>query len=368
MKQLILLLFLFVSFNQFCQQLQFGEIDPDRISDGPYIFWQEDQAEILYLVNSKPVKLKIEITDLKNKELVLEEIGFKQRILENHTLPQVVFDDVEKYFAISDIHGQHDYFVQILQNNEIIDQNLDWNWQNGHLVILGDVFDRGPHVTGSLWLIYKLEQQAAEAGGYVHFLLGNHELMIFRNDLRYLHEKYNFVAEQLNISYTELYSSKTELGSWLRFKPTVIRLNDHLFVHAGISPLLAEAVISLQNINTAMRDYLSSRHSQTYAQEFLDLLLHSNGPFWYRGYFQDSKRYKMIHEAQLDSILRQFQAAKIFVGHTTQDSILSVWNGKVIAVDSGIKYGDKGEGLLWQDDIFYRASHSGKKIKLDFIN
>ncbi len=41
----------------------------------------------------------------------------------------------------------------------------------------GDMFDRGDQVTECLWLVYALEETAKAAGGYVHFILGNHELM-----------------------------------------------------------------------------------------------------------------------------------------------------------------------------------------------
>ena len=72
---------------------------------------------------------------------------------------------------------------------KVIDTDLTWSFGDGHLVIVGDVFDRGPNVTECLWLIYRLEQEASAAGGAVHFLLGNHELMVMRGDLRYLNER-----------------------------------------------------------------------------------------------------------------------------------------------------------------------------------
>mgnify|MGYP000243614500 CR=1 FL=1 len=36
---------------------------------------------------------------------------------------------------------------------------------------------------------YKLEEEAAKAGGHVSFMLGNHEPMVLANDLRYTKEK-----------------------------------------------------------------------------------------------------------------------------------------------------------------------------------
>ena len=42
-------------------------------------------------------------------------------------------------------------------------------------MIIGDIFDRGKDVPQIFWLFYKLEEEAAKAGGHVSFMLGNHE-------------------------------------------------------------------------------------------------------------------------------------------------------------------------------------------------
>lgn len=364
MKKIIHLLFIFFSILLFSQEMQFGESDPSKISDGPYIFRQNKEVFVDYFIDGNAYQKTFSFQELENQNLRIPALNFDQKISFDHESPPDIFKDVNKFFVVSDIHGQHEFFLQILLNNEIIDQNYDWNWQNGHLVILGDVFDRGPQVTEILWLIYKLEQQAESAGGFVHFLLGNHELMIFQNDLRYIHDKYGYVSKSLDRSYSDLFTEKSVLGNWLRSKPTVLKINDYLFTHAGISPVLANITSDSKLINETIRSYVSSRHIEEKNQELVELLIRSNGPFWYRGYFYDSKNYEMISESELDSILTLFESAKIIVGHTTQDSIVSVWNGKIIAVDSGIKYGDKGEGLLWQNSLFYRIQHNADRKRL----
>ena len=86
-----------------------------------------------------------------------------------------------------------------------------------------------------LWFIYKLEAQAKNKGGRVHYLLGNHEYMILYNDLRYIHEKYKTSSTLLNLEYDELYSDKTIIGRWLRSKSTIVKINNNIFTHGGIS-------------------------------------------------------------------------------------------------------------------------------------
>ena len=152
---------------------------------------------------------------------------------------------MKKIAALSDIHGQYDLVIKLFKNNKIIDDNLNWSFGEGHLVITGDIFDRGDKVNEVLWLIYKLEAQAKNVGGRVHYLLGNHEYMILYNDLRYLHEKYKVTPLLLNLEYNELYSEKTIIGRWLRSKSTIIKINNILFTHGGIS----EDFISYRDFN-----------------------------------------------------------------------------------------------------------------------
>src|SRR4249920_2247602 len=62
------------------------------------------------------------------------------------------------------------------------------HWRGGasHLVSLGDLIDRGPGSRQVLDLLMRLEQEAQKAGGAVHVLLGNHEVMNLVGDLRYV--------------------------------------------------------------------------------------------------------------------------------------------------------------------------------------
>ena len=84
------------------------------------------------------------------------------------------------------------------------------------------------------------------------------------------------------------------------------------------------------------------------ADNILSLLFKSNGPIWFRGYFDTSK----TNQADFKAITDYFSADFIVVGHTTQDSILTLFNNKLFAIDSGIKYGDIGEAALWENNEF----------------
>jgi len=123
------------------------------LNDGPYIF----------IESNKLIQKKIINGEILSKEL-------KSDAYDTIFVPdEHVYKDVQKIAVISDVHGQYDLAIELLKNNRIIDENLDWNFDQGHLVLLGDVFDRGDKVNELLWLIYKLEQQARKVGGRVHY-------------------------------------------------------------------------------------------------------------------------------------------------------------------------------------------------------
>ena len=57
------------------------------------------------------------------------------------------FKRVDSIAVITDVHGQYNIYLNELISNGIIDSNLNWKFGKGHLVYLGDAFDRGDMVT-----------------------------------------------------------------------------------------------------------------------------------------------------------------------------------------------------------------------------
>jgi len=195
--------------------------DPDslKFDDRSYVFIKGDQLITKSIVNGE----------------VIQTVT-KANVSETHFAPDSSeFNNVSKLAVLSDIHGQYELCLKLFRANHIIDDNNQWAFGEGHLVITGDIFDRGEQVTEALWFIYELEKQAKAVGGKVHYLLGNHEYMVLQGDLRYIHEKYVKTAALLKTPYDELYGDSTLLGRWLRSKSTIIKINDIVFLHGGIS-------------------------------------------------------------------------------------------------------------------------------------
>ena len=127
-----------------------------------------------------------------------------------------------------------------------------------------------------------MDQEAKAAGGKVHFILGNHEVMNLTGDVRYVRNKYFENARIIKERYTNWYASDTEIGQWLRSKNAVERIGDRLFCHGGISPELAYSGIPIGEVNQKIRKSISQNYGLAERSTSI-VLSQTEGPLWYRG-------------------------------------------------------------------------------------
>ncbi len=360
---LYLAIVLFLSTNCFAQN-QAKEGNQYFINDGPYFFdlnnklvvkWVE--KGVLHVKKANPESY----ADVKSKFNLL----FDYKDLSNTFLLKPAykqeFSGVDSIAAITDIHGEFDKYTSLLKSLGIVDDKLNWKFGTGHLVVLGDCFDRGDKVTELLWHIFGLEKQAAKAGGKVHLLLGNHENMTLSQDTRYINEKYLKVEQITGMRYYDLYSEKSVLGKWLRNKPEVISINDIIFVHAGLSIEMVRRKLKIEHINQVFSDMLlkKERESETDIEELI-FLNDDKGPLWYRGYFND----ETFCVSRLDSILDFYSKKYIVVGHTPSSQIKTRFDNKIIGIDAGMGNDEAGAMLVFKNGIFYTGCSTGKRTKL----
>lgn len=271
-------------------------------------------------------------------------------------------------FVVADTHGEFEILAQMLVSQKVLDAKLRWSFGRGHLVVLGDVFDRGPNHLEILWLLYGLEAQAAKAGGGVHFVLGNHETMALRGDLRYLNPKYVESAQLLGVQYQELFPPDSVLGQWLRSRPVVLKFNDLLCLHGGISRALVDRKLSLADINGGVRQVLGNQVAAADAER-ADFLTSKLGPLWYRGYFAEATDFPAATQDDVDLSLAQFGVKRILIGHTIVPTITPLYGGKVIAVQVYPKREEGAvhfESLLIRGGKYFRATTDGKTEPLAF--
>jgi len=336
--------------------------------DGPYVLYKKDQVFVKHIlddhgtkkvqVDSMPVSQKstISLQVATDDAAKMFPVQLKQELKEEPT----EFPAPGKMFILSDIEGNFAGFRKLLQAGGVIGADYNWTFGNGHLVLIGDFVDRGMQVTEVLWLIYSLEDKAKAAGGYVHYILGNHEIMNMSGDLRYVQPKYIESALLLNEKYTALYGDSAELGRWMRTKNVVEKIGDILFMHGGISRAVNRLGLSVADINKLARPYYADSTYQ-YSNPKTDTLYSDAGPFWYRGYYAGNK----VTEIQsIDSTLGIYQVKRIATGHTViADTIRALYDGKVF--DTDVHHaGGHSEAVLIEEGKYFRVKPNGEKILL----
>jgi hypothetical protein len=292
---------------------------------------------------------------------------------------QAEWTGVERVVAVGDVHGDFAAFVEVLRSAGVIDQRDRWIGGKTHLVQTGDVPDRGPDTRKAMDLLMNLEKQAERAGGHVHALIGNHEAMNIYGDLRYTTPG-EFAAfrtadsEQVRAAYYDRknfealrplgwYEHRVEFGprgtygKWIRSHLTVIKINDTLYVHGGISPKCVS--MPLNRINETIVAELTDLKKIKEGS----LVQAEDGPLWYRGLALDEGPGIAAH---VDQVLTTYGVKRIVVGHTvSRGAIIPRFGGKVIMIDAGLNalYGSNRAVFLQEGDSVY-AIHRGEKIAL----
>lgn len=319
---------------------------------------------------------------------------------------QCVWKDIEKIIAVGDIHGDYDNFVKILKEAGLIDDTLKWTGGKTHFVQTGDIMDRGDCSKDVFDLIKRLEIEAEEAGGRVHMLLGNHEEMnitgiVFRqpgyvspiqfasflpddfrrkkeNEFRkqlqkspesgtnsdpsllesYIESKWKRVMEDDNKEeFRRLYVNtfNREYGRWILEHNSVMKINDIIFSHGGISerystwPLKKINDVLRQELNTYRLAYKRGIEPRIRRQ----ILYMPDSPLWNRDFaLKDEKSYGPV----VDRILKNLDAKYMIIAHTPpgspvipeneRDEIIlrTRFDQKIWMIDTGIS--DYYHGIL----------------------
>ncbi len=281
--------------------------------------------------------------------------SFSFHLKNDRQIERAEYSQPDIVLILADIEGNFKAFRKLLVKNKVIDKYYNWIFKDGHLVIAGDCFDRGEQVLECLWLIYSLEEKARKKGGYVHFILGNHEIMNLNGDWRYVHPKYSTSSI---MPKTAIYYGNKELWYWIHTKNIVEKIGDILVVHGGISAELLQLAPSIHEINSIAR--ANYKNANNIFDDPLSMVLFDGNysPFWYRGYYKGEVSEKLINET-----LNHFGINTIVTGHTIVEKITPYFNGKVINVNTDHASGNS-EALLIKNNQFYRVSKEGKYERL----
>jgi hypothetical protein len=307
------------------------------------------------------------------------------------------WDGVARVVAVGDVHGDYDQFLSVLRAAEVVDERGHWTGGRTHLVQVGDRIDRGPDSRKVMDLLMRLEGEALKAGGFVHPLLGNHEVMNMTGDLRYTtpaefaafqspdsahlasnlwknyvrwrqqekmrppseEERKRFEAEHPLgwVEHRRAFSPEGKYGRWLSRQNTVIRIGDALFLHGGISPKYAD--FSLRDLNETIRQELKEPDPRLAV-----VSTDPEGPLWFRGLASGDPALL----PPLEAILKKHGCRRMVIGHTpTEGLVMPRYGGRVLLIDVGMTkvYGGPPAGLLLEEGHVFAIDRGQRLVVPD---
>lgn len=257
--------------------------------------------------------------------------------------------------AFGDVHGDLEAARSALRLGGAIDEQD--RWIGGDLIVVqtGDQLDRGDQEQAILDLFERLRVEASAAGGAFHALLGNHELMNARGDLRYVTE-----GGFADFEDVALYDPSDSLQAWNRasgrFEPAsladfesyqrarmaafmpggpyaallarrqvILQIGGNVFVHGGVLP--DHVRFGVDEINAAAQAWLRGE------ADLPPVLSGSESPQWTRLYSSDpdSAACGVLEEA-----LTGMRATRMVMGHTRVPTIASACDERAWRIDVGM--------------------------------
>ena len=315
--------------------------------------------------------------------------------------------NVSRIVAVGDVHGAYPEFLAVLRFAGIIDSQDRWSGGSTHFVQTGDFLDRGIETRPVMELLMRLEGEARKAGGRVHALLGNHEVMNLLGDLRYVsREEYKAfetprsrdkweafqrkssdaarwhakgtgepfdeaafrkkLEQDAPLGFVErmqAFSDDGRYGQWLRQRRAMVKINGIAFLHGGLTPEVA--ALGCEALNATAHREIADDNAKTRQNPLASVAAGENGPFWYRGMAREDETAWL---PSLERVLQSIGAHTVVIGHTvTGDGrIRSRFGGRVVMIDVGMNplYGRNLAALEIGPDGSLSALYDGRREEL----
>ncbi|CAA7405309.1 unnamed protein product [Spirodela intermedia] len=286
--------------------------------------------------------------------------------------PATLFPSPARLVAIGDLHGDLHKAKQAFSLAGLVDSQ-EGRWKGGSSVAVqvGDVLDRGGEEIRLMYLLHRLKIEASRAGGALHIINGNHEVMNVALDFRFATPAGIAEFERWGVWYrvgmamkrlcdgvespkdpfegipSVFPDVKEEFLEGIRARiaalrpdgpisrrflagnQTVVVVGDSVFVHGGL--LRDHVEYGLERLNDEVRDWIEgSTSSMPRHLKGRDSLV------WLRR-FSDGPDCDCTH---LEEVLSTIPGAKRMVmGHTIQQRINGVCENRAIRVDVGLSKG-----------------------------
>jgi len=268
-------------------------------------------------------------------------------------------ENEQRIVAIGDVHGDLGATRSALRLAGAIDEQD--RWTGGDLIVVqtGDQLDRGDEEQAILDLFEKLRVEAKAAGGAFIPLLGNHEIMNAKADLRYVTDggfadfqdavEYDTADPRLAEFEPEQQARMAALlpgGTYalmLSERSLILKMGDNVFVHGGVLP--AHVEYGVDRINAETQAWLRGESDRP------EIIKGKDSPQWTRLYSDEPGADAC---ATVTDVLDALGAKRMIMGHTiAEGGIASHCDGRIWCIDVGMAqhYGGPVEVLEIRGDV-----------------
>lgn len=275
--------------------------------------------------------------------------------------PSFQLPAVERIVAIGDVHGDVGALRAALRLAGAIDEAGKWIGKRLVVVQTGDQLDRGDDEPQIIDLLSRLRSEAQSAGGAVHVLNGNHEVMNVQADFRYvtpdgfhdfsaghpdaLHQQLTANVPLEQRGRTAAFLPGGEVARRLSVQPIALQIGGNVFVHGGV--LEQHVRYGLARLNRETSAWMAGAPTEPAPAAINS----QRAPIWVRDYSDGTPPADRC--AELSRVLHALSAQRMIVGHTVQQQgINSACDGKVWRIDVGLSrfYGAKPSVLEIRGD------------------
>ncbi|SBT41803.1 shewanella-like protein phosphatase 1, putative [Plasmodium ovale wallikeri] len=289
---------------------------------------------LLYGITAK----NVERANMSKNDFVFKNLAIDKKKLDSSYFQ--TYDNIQwdgKIIAIGDIHGDMESLKLILRHANLVNEKDEWIGENVLLVQVGDVLDRGIYGPLIYDYLFQLQKDAIHKKSKIILILGNHEQLNLCGYFDYVNRKEVEIFFQNNYHY-RLYSFVHEKGEYYKKLirlPPIVKVNNIIFTHAGLSYTMSKFNINTICLKTRLQiengcKLLNYDKSHNYVSR--------EGVLWHDVISRKVQTNQKEGCSDLRKILKKFNTKRLVVGHTRQLShtIKSFCNNRYFLIDTGM--------------------------------
>ncbi len=243
--------------------------------------------------------------------------------------------------AVGDLHGDLRAFGAIARACGLVDEDGTWVGGDTHLVLMGDLVG-GAQSRLLLNAVMRLEGEARKAGGRVHALLGNHDVLPAAG-------RFSKMTRGERRSYRKGdFRGEGPYSEWLRRRPSILKIGETIFVHAGLDRWAMDT--DPAEVNAQVRAWIAHHQGRgpkppKATRWTID---EDEGPMWTRAFkARRGKPKDGPSKKTIRAILERLGAERIVLGHSPTKNGVVIdhphYGSSVVLIDTRISDDERGK-------------------------